>query len=136
MTDPRRKWLYAGAVVIVLAFILLARGVGGPKPTTVKYSALIYQYAPAHQVISATVDNNDGAITGEIKADGKTFNYTSNGPVPSNQPDMSGADQGRGRRAVLQPVELAAGRDPALPHLRRASSSSWSCGSDARRGPR
>ncbi len=80
MTDPRRKWLYAGAVVIVLAFILLARGVGGPKPTTVKYATLIYDYAPHHQVISATVDNNDGAITGQIKQDGKTFNYTSNGP--------------------------------------------------------
>jgi cell division protease FtsH len=89
VTDPRRKWLYAGAVVIVLAFILLARGVGGPKPTTVKYSSLIYEYAPHHQVVSATVDNNDGAITGQIKQDGRTFNYTSNGPVPSNQHDMS-----------------------------------------------
>jgi cell division protease FtsH len=89
VTDPRRKWLYAGAVVVVLAFILLAQHVGGAKPVSLTYTQFLAD-AKNHLVTTATVSNADGTITGEATtAAGKTINYTTTGPVPSNQKDMA-----------------------------------------------
>jgi cell division protease FtsH len=82
--DPRRRWLYIGAVIVVLAFILLARGVGGTKATPLSYTAFLTA-AQQHDIKSATVSNSDGTITGQITQKGSTFTYTTSGPLQSNQ---------------------------------------------------
>ncbi|HEV3213958.1 MAG TPA: ATP-dependent zinc metalloprotease FtsH [Acidimicrobiales bacterium] len=84
-TDPRRRWLYVGAVVVVLAFILLARGVGNPKAMTLTYSSFKSD-AKAGEIVNATVNNSDGTITGKLKGG---VAYQTTGPVPSNQDDMA-----------------------------------------------
>jgi cell division protease FtsH len=88
VTDPRRKWLYAGAVVVVLAFILLARGVGGPKPTQISYTQFLTD-ASQHVVKTASVSNSDGTITGEIHQNGVTYTYSTTGPLPADKALMS-----------------------------------------------
>ena len=86
--DPRRKWLYIGAVIVVLAFILLARNVGGTKATQLTYTQFLTD-ANTHLVKSATVSNADGTITGQITKNGSTYTYTTTGQVPINQHDMT-----------------------------------------------
>src|ERR1700720_820457 len=84
-TDPRRKWLYVGALVVVIAFILLANKVGGPKATSITFSKFKSE-ATADDIVSATVNNSNGVITGKLStASGAKIQYTTSGPVQSNQ---------------------------------------------------
>jgi cell division protease FtsH len=89
VSDPRRRWLIIGFIAVILAFFVLARTVNHSQATPISYSSFLAD-AEAGHIKSATVNNSDGTITGKyVNADGVEALYTTIGPVPSNQHDMT-----------------------------------------------
>ena len=93
--DPRRRWLLAGLLLVVVAAIVLSQQLDKPKAKSITYSQFL-AYAQNHEVSTATVSNSDGTITGSLKIPTGVTNsytlvkYTSTGPPPvGNQAYMT-----------------------------------------------
>jgi len=83
-TDPRRRWLLAGLLLAVVAAIILSQQLAKPKAKSITYSQFLsYASNKQHQVVSATVSNSDGTITGNLDIKGTVIRYTTTGPLPS-----------------------------------------------------
>jgi cell division protease FtsH len=73
----RRAWLI-GVVLFLVGFLVISAFFPSKTVKSVSYSNLL-TYAKGQKVISASINNNSGVITGQL-SDGT--NYTTNGPVP------------------------------------------------------
>ena len=73
----RRAWLI-GVVLFLVGFFVISAFFPSKVVKNVSYSNLL-TYAKGQKVISASINNNSGVITGQL-SDGT--NYSTNGPVP------------------------------------------------------
>jgi cell division protease FtsH len=76
--DARRRLFTFAAILFVLGILIIPSLFSGKTVKSVSYSNLL-NYAKEQKVISASINNNSGVLTGQL-ADGT--NYTTNGPVP------------------------------------------------------
>jgi cell division protease FtsH len=118
--DPRRRWLIAGLVLLVVfGFILIRSGQTTPG-TSISYSKFLTD-ASKGQVITATVNNSSGVITGKYKVLDKqgievVKTYTTSGPVPSSGEPNAAALQKDGIKVTfLNPTSSLF--DELLPYL-------------------
>ncbi|MDE3031541.1 MAG: ATP-dependent metallopeptidase FtsH/Yme1/Tma family protein, partial [Acidobacteriota bacterium] len=73
----RRVWVI-GVILFLVGFLVISSLFPSKSVKNVSYSNLL-TYAKGQKVISASINNNSGVITGQL-SDGT--NYTTNGPVP------------------------------------------------------
>jgi len=83
--DQSWRWVFALLILAVFAVVIIPPLLSKPAVKQIGYKPFIQQYVEAHQVKTATIDNNTGIITGQLK-DGQS--YSVNGPDPSLEGDV------------------------------------------------
>ncbi len=84
--DQSWRWVFALLILAVFAVLIIPPLLTKPAVKQIQYKTFIQQYVEQHVVKSATVDNNTGVITGQLKNGQK---YSVNGPDPSLEGDVS-----------------------------------------------
>jgi cell division protease FtsH len=77
--------VFALLILAVFAVVIIPPLLSKPAVKQIQYKPFLQQYVEAHLVKSATIDNNTGVITGQLKSG---QNYTVNGPDPSLEGDV------------------------------------------------
>ncbi len=83
--DQSWRWVFALLILAVFAVVIIPPLLSKPAVKQIGYKPFMQQYVEAHQVKTATIDNNTGIITGQLK-DGQS--YSVNGPDPSLEGDV------------------------------------------------
>jgi len=65
--DQSWRWVFALLILAVFAVLIIPPLLSKPAVKQIPYKNFLQQYVEAHGVKSATVNNNTGVITGELK---------------------------------------------------------------------
>ncbi len=84
--DQSWRWVFALLILAVFAVVIIPPLVHKDTVKQIQYKPFLQNYVEAHQVKSATIDNNTGIITGELSHGQK---YSVNGPDPSLESDVN-----------------------------------------------
>ncbi|MGA2520017.1 MAG: ATP-dependent zinc metalloprotease FtsH [Acidimicrobiales bacterium] len=85
--DQSWKWVFVLLAVAVIAVLIIPPLLSKPAVKQINYKDYIQKYVEVHLVKSASINNNTGVITGELKAGNQK--YTVNGPDPSLDTDVA-----------------------------------------------
>jgi cell division protease FtsH len=77
--------VFALLILAVFAVVIIPPLLSKPAVKQLQYKSFLQQYVEAHSVKTATIDNNTGVITGQLRSG---QNYTVNGPDPSLEADV------------------------------------------------
>ena len=83
--DQSWRWIFALLIVAVVAILIVPALLQKQQVKKIGYKPFIQQYVEQHLVKTASVNNDTGVITGNLK-DGTS--YTVNGPDPGLQADV------------------------------------------------
>ena len=83
--DQSWRWVFALLILAVVAVVIIPPLFSKPAVKDIQYKPFIQKYVEPGLVKSATIDNNTGVITGDLKTGEK---YTVNGPDPSLEADV------------------------------------------------
>ncbi len=84
--DQSWRWVFALLILAVIAVVIIPPLLSKPAVKQIEYKPFLQKYVQAHDVQTATVDNNTGIITGKLK-NGQS--YSVNGPDPSLDADVA-----------------------------------------------
>jgi cell division protease FtsH len=99
--------VFALLAVAVIAVLIIPPLLSKPVVKDIQYKPFIQNYVEKHAVVSATVDNNTGIITGKLKHGGS---YSVNGPDPSLDSDVAVMKRDIPTVKFLTPQESALGQ--------------------------
>ncbi|HUY22211.1 MAG TPA: ATP-dependent zinc metalloprotease FtsH [Acidimicrobiales bacterium] len=83
--DQSWRWVFALLILAVFAVVIIPPLLSKPAVKQIQYKPYMQDYVAAHLVKSATVDNNTGIITGQLK---NGQQYSVNGPDPALEADV------------------------------------------------
>jgi cell division protease FtsH len=107
--DQSWRWVFALLILAVVAVVIIPPLLSKPVVKDIQYKSFMQKYVKGDLVKTATIDNNTGIITGELKTPAGQ-KYSVNGPDPSFPNDVAVMEKDISNVKLVTPQQSALGQ--------------------------